>query len=220
MRIILLGAPGAGKGTQAKKIVELLNIPQISTGNILRQAIADNDPLGLEAKELMDKGELVSDELIIKLVKNKIKAPEYTRGFIFDGVPRTLNQAQLLHKNRVYCDLIIKIDVSVDAIINRLTGRWHHPGSDRIYHETFNPPKIAGRDDITGEKLVQRSDDNIETIKNRVEIYQQNSAAIEKYYQNLIIQDKEKLSFHIIAGENDAETISQEIIKIIAQANN
>lgn len=185
MRIILLGAPGAGKGTQAEYIKKLLNIPQISTGDMLRASIKDNTPLGRKAKDFMDSGQLVPDGLIIDLVKERIKAPDCQNGFLFDGFPRTLPQAEALMEAGIDIDHVLSIEVPDEEILKRLSGRRVHAPSGRVYHVVFNPPQIAGRDDVTGEELTQRDDDREETVKNRLEIYHGQTKPLADYYQTL-----------------------------------
>ena len=171
MRLILLGAPGAGKGTQAAFICEKFGIPQISTGDMLRAAVKAGTPLGLQAKAVMDAGQLVSDELIINLVKDRIAQPDCAKGFLFDGFPRTIPQADAMKAAGVKLDYVLEIDVPFEAIIDRMSGRRSHPASGRTYHVKFNPPKVEGIDDVTGEPLVQREDDKEETVKKRLQVY-------------------------------------------------
>lgn len=185
MRIILLGAPGAGKGTQAKYIKKMLNIPQISTGDMLRTAINNNTPLGKKAKNFMDKGQLVPDGLIIDLVKERIKDTDCQNGFLFDGFPRTLPQAEALKEAGVNIDHVLSMEVPDDEILKRLSGRRVHLPSGRVYHVLFNPPKVANKDDITGEALSQRDDDREETVKKRLEIYHAQTKPLANYYKSL-----------------------------------
>ena len=184
MRLILLGAPGAGKGTQATFICEKFGIPQISTGDMLRAAVKAGTPLGLQAKSVMESGGLVSDELIINLVKERIAQPDCAEGFLFDGFPRTIAQADAMKAAGVKLDFVLEIDVPFDAIIERMSGRRSHPASGRTYHVKFNPPKVAGQDDVTGEPLVQREDDKEETVKKRLGVYSQQTRPLVDYYQN------------------------------------
>ena len=184
MRLILLGAPGAGKGTQATFICEKFGIPQISTGDMLRAAVKAGTPLGLQAKSVMESGGLVSDELIINLVKERIAQPDCAEGFLFDGFPRTIAQADAMKAAGVKLDFVLEIDVPFDAIIERMSGRRSHPASGRTYHVKFNPPKVAGQDDVTGETLVQREDDKEETVKKRLDVYSQQTRPLVDYYQN------------------------------------
>ena len=182
MRLILLGAPGAGKGTQANFICQKYGIPQISTGDMLRAAVKAGTPLGLEAKKVMDAGGLVSDELIINLVKDRIAQPDCAQGFLFDGFPRTIPQADAMKAAGVKLDYVLEIDVPFDAIIERMSGRRSHPASGRTYHVKFNPPKVEGIDDVTGEPLVQRADDQEETVKKRLEVYSAQTRPLVDYY--------------------------------------
>jgi adenylate kinase len=182
MRLILLGAPGAGKGTQATFIKEKFNIPQISTGDMLRAAVKAGTPLGLAAKKLMDAGALVSDDVIIGLVKERIKEADCQNGFLFDGFPRTIPQADAMKEAGVGIDYVVEIDVPDEAIVERMSGRRSHPASGRTYHVKFNPPKVAGKDDLTGEDLVQRDDDKEETVKKRLEVYHSQTKPLVKYY--------------------------------------
>jgi adenylate kinase len=184
MRLILLGAPGAGKGTQATFICQKYSIPQISTGDMLRAAVKAGTPLGLELKKVMDSGALVSDELIINLVKERIAQPDCAQGFLFDGFPRTLPQADAMKAAGVKLDYVLEIDVPFDAIIERMSGRRSHPASGRTYHVKFNPPKVANVDDVTGEPLVQRDDDKEETVKNRLAVYSAQTRPLVEYYSH------------------------------------
>lgn len=184
MRLILLGAPGAGKGTQATFIKEKFNIPQISTGDMLRAAVKAGTPLGTEAKKFMDAGGLVPDEVIIGLVKERIKDADCQAGFLFDGFPRTIPQAEAMKKAGVMIDYVVEIDVPDEAIIERMSGRRSHPASGRTYHITFNPPKVDGKDDITGEDLVQREDDKEEVVKNRLNVYHAQTKQLVGYYSD------------------------------------
>ena len=182
MRLILLGAPGAGKGTQATFICEKFGIPQISTGDMLRAAVKAGTPLGLQAKSVMESGGLVSDELIINLVKERIAQADCANGFLFDGFPRTIPQADAMKAAGVKLDYVLEIDVPFDAIVQRMSGRRSHPGSGRTYHVTFNPPKVAGQDDVTGEPLLQREDDKEETVKKRLDVYSAQTRPLVDYY--------------------------------------
>jgi adenylate kinase len=182
MRLILLGAPGAGKGTQATFIKERFGIPQISTGDMLRAAVKAGTPLGLQAKKVMDSGALVSDDIILGLVKERIAEPDCAAGFLFDGFPRTIVQADALKSNGVKLDYVLEIDVPDSAIIERMSGRRVHVASGRTYHDRFNPPKVAGVDDVTGEPLVQRDDDKEETVKKRLAVYHNQTEVLLGYY--------------------------------------
>src|SRR5258708_19539046 len=182
MRLILLGAPGGGKGTQANFIKEKVGIPQISTGDMLRAAVKAGTPLGIEAKRFMDAGELVTDELIINLVKERLREPDCANGYLFDGFPRTLPQAEAMKQAGVAIDYVLEIDVPFDEIILRMSGRRMHPASGRTYHIKFNPPKVDNLDDVTGEPLIQRDDDKEETVKKRLDVYvAQTKPLIESY---------------------------------------
>ena len=182
MRLILLGAPGAGKGTQASYIKEKYNIPQISTGDMLRTAVKAGTPLGIAAKTVMDVGGLVSDDIIINLVKERIKDADCANGFLFDGFPRTIPQAQAMKDAGIPIDYVVEIDVLDDEIIKRMSGRRVHPASGRTYHIVFNPPKVAGKDDITGEELVQRPDDVEDTVIKRLHVYHEQTKPLVEYY--------------------------------------
>jgi adenylate kinase len=182
MRLILLGAPGAGKGTQATFICKHYGIPQISTGDMLRAAVKAGTPLGLQAKQVMDAGALVSDDIIIGLVKERITQPDCAKGFLFDGFPRTIVQADAMKAAGVRLDLVLEIDVPDEAIIERMSGRRSHQASGRTYHVKFNPPKVAGVDDVTGEPLIQRDDDKEETVKKRLNVYQKQTRPLVDYY--------------------------------------
>jgi adenylate kinase len=182
MRLILLGAPGAGKGTQATFLCQKYGIPQISTGDMLRAAVKAGTPLGLAAKKVMDSGALVSDDIIIGLVRERVTQPDCAQGFLFDGFPRTLPQAEALRKADVKIDCVLEIDVPFQAIVERMSGRRAHPGSGRTYHIKFNPPKVDGKDDVTGEPLVQRDDDKEETVLKRLEVYSAQTRPLVDYY--------------------------------------
>jgi adenylate kinase len=182
MRLILLGAPGAGKGTQATFICQKYGIPQISTGDMLRAAVKAGTPLGLAAKQVMDSGGLVSDDIIIGLVQERIGQPDCAGGFLFDGFPRTIPQAEAMKKAGVKLDVVLEIDVPDASIIERMSGRRTHPASGRTYHVRFNPPKVAGIDDVTGEPLIQREDDKEETVRKRLEVYQRQTRPLVDYY--------------------------------------
>ncbi len=182
MRLILLGAPGAGKGTQAAFIREQYGIPQISTGDMLRAAVAAGTPLGLEAKKIMESGGLVSDELIIDLVKDRLKQPDCEKGYLFDGFPRTIGQAEAMKEAGIAIDYVVEIDVPDEIIVARMSGRRVHPGSGRTYHVEFYPPKVAGKDDLTGEDLIIRDDDKEETVKKRLAVYHDQTEVLVDYY--------------------------------------
>ncbi len=182
MRVILLGPPGAGKGTQATFIAERYGIPQISTGDMLRAAVKAGTPLGLAAKKVMDAGQLVSDEIIVGLVKERLTAPDCAAGYLFDGFPRTIPQAEALKTACIQVDVVLEIDVPDADIIERMSGRRVHLASGRTYHVKFNPPKVAGRDDVTGEPLIQRDDDREEVVRKRLEVYHAQTRALVDYY--------------------------------------
>jgi adenylate kinase len=182
MRLILLGAPGAGKGTQAAFICQKFGIPQISTGDMLRAAVKAGTPLGLQAKAVMASGALVSDDLIINLVKERLALPDCANGFLFDGFPRTIPQAEALRSAQVNLDYVLEIDVPFADIIERMSGRRSHPASGRTYHVKFNPPKAEGKDDLTGEDLVQREDDKEDTVRKRLDVYSQQTRPLVDYY--------------------------------------
>ena len=184
MKLILLGAPGAGKGTQATFICQKFGIPQISTGDMLRAAVKAGTPLGTEAKKVMDAGGLVSDDLIINLVKERIAQPDCAQGFLFDGFPRTLPQADAMKYAGVKLDYVLELDVPFDAIIERMSGRRSHTASGRTYHVKYNPPKVDGHDDVTGEALIQREDDRQETVRKRLDVYSAQTRPLVAYYSD------------------------------------
>lgn len=182
MRLILLGAPGAGKGTQAQYICERYGIPQISTGDMLRAAVKAGTPLGIEAKKVMDAGGLVSDDIILGLIKERLQQPDCANGFLFDGFPRTIPQAQALKDQGVKLDFVVEVDVPDEEIIKRMSGRRVHPGSGRTYHVVFNPPRIEGKDDLTDEPLIQRDDDKEETVRKRLDVYHSQTKPLVDFY--------------------------------------
>ena len=182
MKLILLGGPGAGKGTQAAFITEKYGIPQISTGDMLRAAVKAGTPLGLEAKKVMDAGQLVSDGIILGLIKERLQQPDCAKGFLFDGFPRTIPQAEALRSQGVDLDLVLEIDVPDEEIIKRMSGRRVHTASGRTYHVVFNPPKVAGKDDATGEDLIQREDDKEETVRKRLSVYHSQTKPLVEFY--------------------------------------
>ncbi|OZG70606.1 adenylate kinase [Hahella sp. CCB-MM4] len=189
MRVILLGAPGAGKGTQAQNIMKKYGIPQISTGDMLRAAVKAGSPLGLKVKEVMASGGLVSDETIIALVKDRIQESDCAKGFLFDGFPRTIPQAEALKEAGVKIDYVVEIAVDDEEIVSRLSGRRVHEHSGRVYHVEHNPPQQEGKDDVTGEPLIQREDDKEETVRKRLEVYHSQTAPLVDYYQDWTAQD-------------------------------
>jgi adenylate kinase len=182
MRIILLGPPGAGKGTQAAHIREKYGIPQVSTGDMLRAAVKAGSALGLRVKKVMDAGELVSDELILGLVQERIRQPDCRNGYLFDGFPRTLAQAEGMRRAGIEVDCVLEIHVEDEEIVRRMSGRRVHPGSGRTYHVVFNPPRVSGKDDVTGEPLIQRDDDTEETVRKRLQVYHSQTAPLIDYY--------------------------------------
>ena len=217
MRLILLGAPGAGKGTQATFICQKYGIPQISTGDMLRAAVKAGTPLGLELKKVMDSGALVSDELIINLVKERIAQPDCAQGFLFDGFPRTIPQADAMKAAGVKLDYVLEIDVPFDAIIERMSGRRSHPASGRTYHVKFNPPKVADKDDLTGEPLVQREDDKEDTVKNRLAVYSAQTRPLVDYYSNWAKDDAQSApKYRAISGTGGVDEITARAFAALA----
>ncbi|HSV54458.1 MAG TPA: adenylate kinase [Burkholderiaceae bacterium] len=209
MRLILLGAPGAGKGTQAAFICQKYGIPQISTGDMLRAAVKAGTPLGQQAKAVMDSGALVSDDIIIGLVKERITQPDCARGFLFDGFPRTIPQADAMKTAGVKLDYVLEIDVPFDAIIERMSGRRSHAASGRTYHIKFNPPKVEGLDDVTGEALMQRDDDREETVKKRLDVYSAQTRPLVDYYSNWAKADPaDAPKYRAISGTGGVEEIT------------
>ncbi len=212
MRIILLGAPGAGKGTQAKLIMEKFGIPQISTGDMLRAAVKAGTPLGLKAKDVMSSGGLVSDDLIIALVKERIQAPDCERGFLFDGFPRTIPQAEALLEEGVAIDYVVEIHVDDEEIVNRLSGRRVHEPSGRVYHVDHQPPKESGKDDVTGEPLVQREDDKEETVRKRLAVYHEQTEPLVDFYKDLEKAGEPNApKYTRISGVGSIDEISKEL---------
>jgi adenylate kinase len=208
MRIILLGAPGAGKGTQAQFITQKFGIPQISTGDMLRAAVKAGTPLGLAAKKVMDAGQLVSDDIIIGLVKERITQADCKNGFLFDGFPRTIPQAEAMQAAGVEIDHVLEINVADEEIVKRLSGRRVHPGSGRVYHVVYNPPKVAGKDDVTGEDLVQRDDDKEETVRKRLEVYHSQTAPLVNFYQTLASSGKAATRYSRVDGVGSVDSIT------------
>ncbi|MDM0103764.1 adenylate kinase [Variovorax sp. J22R24] len=210
MRLILLGAPGAGKGTQAAFICQKYGIPQISTGDMLRAAVKAGTPLGLQAQAVMASGALVSDDLIINLVKERIAQPDCAQGFLFDGFPRTIPQAEAMRAAGVKLDYVLEIDVPFSDIIERMSGRRSHPASGRIYHVKFNPPKVEGKDDLTGEDLIQREDDKEETVRKRLEVYSQQTRPLVDYYSDWAKADAAAApKYRAITGVGTVDEITQ-----------
>lgn len=216
MRMMLLGGPGAGKGTQAQRLIQHFNIPQISTGDMLRAAIASGSPLGMSARKVMESGGLVSDEIIIGLVKERLQQPDCVNGFLFDGFPRTIPQADALKEAGVFLDHVIEIAVNDEEIIKRISGRRVHPASGRIYHTINHPPKQADIDDVTGDPLVQREDDKEETVRNRLAIYhEQTEPLIEYYHQWAVKGGNNAPQFHRIDGRGSVDGIYSSILKAL-----
>ncbi|HAT1659634.1 TPA: adenylate kinase [Legionella pneumophila] len=216
MRLMLLGGPGAGKGTQASLLINRYKIPQISTGDMLRAAIAKGTPLGLSAKKIMESGGLVSDDIIIGLVKERLKNSDCDRGFLFDGFPRTLVQAEALKEAGIHLDHVIEIAVDDEEIIERISGRRIHQPSGRVYHVVNQPPKNPGVDDITGEPLIQRDDDKEETIRKRLQVYHSQTAPLVQYYKEWAESgSKEAPKFHTISGTGTVDQIFDNIVTIL-----
>jgi len=220
MWLILLGAPGAGKGTQAQFICEKFAIPQISTGDMLRAAVKAGTELGIAAKKIMDAGGLVSDDIIIGLVKDRLTQPDCSKGYLFDGFPRTIPQAQAMKDAGVPIDYVLEIDVPFEAIIDRMGGRRVHPASGRTYHVKFNPPKVEGKDDVTGEDLIQRDDDKEETVRKRLQVYNDQTRPLVEYYSSWATQsnpaDKVKApAYRKVAGTGSVEDITTSIFAVL-----
>jgi len=215
MRLLLLGAPGAGKGTQAQYICEKYGIPQISTGDMLRAAVKAGTELGVKAKAVMDAGDLVSDEIIIGLVKERITQDDCAKGFLFDGFPRTIPQAEAMVEAQVHLDHVVEIYVDDEDIIKRLGGRRVHPASGRIYHVQHNPPKREGLDDETGEALVQREDDQEDTIRNRLEIYHSQTSPLVNFYQSM--SGENAPAYHKVIGVGGMEDIRDMVLSSLAE---
>lgn len=217
MRLILLGAPGAGKGTQATYICSKFGIPQISTGDMLRAAVKAGTPMGLAAKKIMDAGALVSDDIIIGLVKERLGQPDCANGFLFDGFPRTIPQADALKSAGVALDYVLEFDVPFSAIIERISGRRSHPASGRTYHLRFNPPKSPGLDDLTGEPLIQRDDDKEETVKKRLEVYSAQTRPLVDYYSQWArAEPKVAPRYRTINGEGSVDEIRARVEAALA----
>jgi len=214
MKMILLGAPGVGKGTQAQFITEKYGLPQISTGDMLREAIKAGSPLGQKVKAVMDNGELVTDEIIIDLVKDRIQAPDCQQGFLFDGFPRTIPQAKALLQEDIHIDCIVEIRVDSEEIIERLGGRRVHAGSGRVYHVRFNPPQVEGLDDQTGEPLLLRDDDKEETVRERLRVFSDQTAPLVDFY-NQLANENNDTCYAVIAGTGPTEEIRDRIFAVI-----
>ena len=216
MRLILLGGPGAGKGTQALRLAKHFNIPQISTGDMLRAAIAAGSELGLSAKKIMDSGQLVSDDIIIRLVKERLKMGDCHNGFLLDGFPRTIPQAEALQDAGIDIDYVIDIDVDDEEIVKRISGRRIHPASGRVYHVLTHPPKVEGIDDETGEPLILRDDDQEEIIRKRLEIYHKQTVPLIDYYKELAKHKHVNAPvFQQIVGQGNESVIYQNILSVI-----
>lgn len=214
MRIILLGPPGAGKGTQAQFICEKFGIPQISTGDMLRAAVKAGTELGNKVKAVMDSGALVSDEIIIELVKERIREPDCANGFLFDGFPRTIPQAEALDEAGVAIDSVVEIRVPDEQIVRRMSGRRVHPASGRVYHVEFNPPRQAGKDDETGEDLIQREDDKEATVRERLEVYHRQTHPLVQFYQQKA--EESDVKFVAVDGLGDVKEIQTRIVRALS----
>ena len=217
MKIILLGPPGAGKGTQARFICEHYHIPHISTGDLLRAAIGNKTQLGLQAKNIMDAGELVSDDIILGMVQERVQANDCKNGFLFDGFPRTIPQAEAIEQQKVGIDAVLQIDVADEEIIKRLSGRRVCPTSGRIYNVIFDPPKNEGVDDETGEALVQREDDKEATVSQRLAVYRKQTEPLIDFYRQVAAGDSSKLQFHVVDGSVAVDVVKAEIIKVLGE---
>ena len=212
MHIILLGGPGAGKGTQAGFIAEQYHLPQISTGDMLRAAVAKGSDLGKKVSDIMQAGQLVSDDIIIELVKERIKDKDCGKGFLLDGFPRTIAQAEALKANGIKIDCVIEINVPDEVIVERMTGRLVHPASGRTYHKIYQPPKVPGQDDDTQEPLVQREDDKEETVRHRLEVYHQQTEPLIDYYQS---QNDESLVYQEVSGVGAVKEVKERIFAVL-----
>ncbi|RUO26193.1 adenylate kinase [Aliidiomarina minuta] len=214
MRIILLGAPGAGKGTQAQFLMNTFNIPQISTGDMLRAAIKAGTDLGKQAKEVMDAGKLVSDDIMIGLVQERIAQEDCANGFLLDGFPRTIPQADAMQEAGIEIDYVLEFDVPDDVIVERMAGRRVHPGSGRVYHVTYNPPKEEGKDDETGDDLIVREDDKEATVRHRLGVYHEQTEPLVSYYRKLAEQNV--VRYHKLDGTRDVDVISKELKSLLS----
>ena len=212
MRIILLGPPGAGKGTQANIIVQKFNIPQISTGDMLRTAISKGSALGISAKKIMDAGELVSDDLILNLVKERIEQHDCQQGYLLDGFPRTITQANGITTSGITVNYVVEIKVKDEEIIKRMSGRRVHLASGRTYHIQFNPPKVQGKDDETGEDLVQREDDQEDTVRKRLDVYREETSPLIAYYNKMSREVDSSLKYVEVNGMQDVESVTSDIL--------
>lgn len=222
IRLMLLGGPGAGKGTQAQGLIEYFNIPQISTGDMLRSAVSQGTELGKKAQSYMNQGQLVPDDLIIAMVKERLQAPDCQRGYLLDGFPRTLVQAQAMVEANIDLDHVVEIGVDDDEIVKRVCGRRVHPASGRVYHVEFHPPKHSNLDDLTGEPLIQREDDKEETIRKRLSVYHQQTAPLIGFYQHDLAKNypSSKIpAYHRIDGMGDVKAIQTRIIHAITKGS-
>ena len=215
MRLILLGPPGAGKGTQAKYVCERYGIPQISTGDMLRAAVRDGTAVGVKAKAVMDSGALVSDEIILELVAARTQMPDCQGGFLFDGFPRTIPQAEGLDRAGVKIDVVLEIDVPESEVVSRLSGRRVHPASGRVYHVLHNPPRVAGEDDVTGEPLVQRDDDREETVRERLQVYNRQTKPLVEFYKAR--SQRGELRYRIVTGVGSVTDITASLAVALAE---
>lgn len=221
MRIILLGCPGAGKGTQARRICERYHIPQIATGDMLREAVQSGSPLGRQVKEIMAAGKLVSDDIIVSIMKERLSKPDCAKGFLLDGFPRTIPQAQALEQAHIHIDHILEIQVDDAEVIKRLSGRRTHAASGRVYHIHFNPPKTPDLDDVTQEPLVQREDDRESTVKKRLQVYKEQTQPLVEYYQKRIAAQRQSGDQHIprytqIVGVGDVNEVTKQIWNVLS----
>jgi adenylate kinase len=221
MRLMLLGGPGAGKGTQALLLTQYFKVPQISTGDMLRAAINQGTSLGMNAKNIMDAGQLVPDNIMIELVKERLAEDDCKNGFLLDGFPRTIPQAQALDEAEVLLDYVIEIKVDDEEIVQRISGRRIHKASGRVYHVCYQPPKVPGLDDVTSEPLIQRDDDREEIIRKRLEVYHQQTAPLVDYYKDLSSKNSHSQApeFHSISGEGSVDAIFQRILAVITKEN-
>lgn len=218
MRIILLGPPGAGKGTQANVLSQQLGIPKISTGDMLRHAISAKTAVGLEVKSIMDKGELVPDTVMIALIRERLSQSDCAKGFLLDGFPRTTAQAEALQTINANIDCVIELVVAEEEIVKRISGRRWHPASGRSYHLIYHPPKQAGIDDETGEPLVQRADDKEQTVRNRLKVYQQQTAPIVDFYQASITAGDHSLSLEKVNGQGTVDDITRRMLAAVERS--
>ena len=216
MRLILLGPPGAGKGTQAAFICERYAIPQISTGDMLRAAVKAGTPMGLAAKKIMDAGELVSDQIILGLIKERLGQADCAKGFLFDGFPRTIPQAEALRDMGILLDYVLEIEVADEEIVGRMSGRRVHPASGRTYHVKFNPPKVAGKDDVTGEELIQRDDDKEETVKKRLAVYHSQTRPLVDFYAKWSANDAGAPKYRKVMGVGSVDAIQKALFAALA----